>query len=314
LGRLRVAQFLFQWTQIMTHQEWIQLELTCPTEYADSLATLLIEQGALGTEDRDHTPPPAPFEPTPPPTPNPHTTLVAYFESSFDTTQQQSIVELAERFHLPPHTLKWSKLRDDGWSTKWQSFFKPLPIGQHILICPTWETAPDTTRHLLWLDPGMAFGTGHHATTKGCIHFLEELIPHTTELLDVGCGSGILSMAAAKLGATSILGVDIDAEAVQIAIENAERNQIDHICTFATTPIESIKQTFPLVVANIQAHILTPMAPHLQTALQPQGTLLMSGIWHTFRDALVQTFTDRGFQLLQEHEEESWITLTMQAP
>lgn len=292
--------------------EWLQLELICDIQQIESLGALLIEEGALGTEERSELPSSSVFFPTP----QTHKTLQlrAYFPSDWDQQQQAYIASIALRFDVEQHTMIWSRIRDDGWSTKWQTFFQPLPIGTQILICPTWEQPPqDSKRMTIWLDPGMAFGTGHHATTRGCIQMLEELVPqHPSPILDIGCGSGILSMAAIRLGATSAYGIDIDADAVQIAIENAELNHMEEQCTYTTEAIEEVNSTYPLIVANIQAHILQPLAPEIVKRLQPKGILLLSGIWHLFADDVLQTYAQLGYTCTQQIEDEGWCTMRME--
>lgn len=281
-------------------QEWLQLEMLCPPHLTDALSDTLVQEGALGTEERDHS--------------NTQRLLVVYFEDSFSAPQQRALTQALADQGISPESMTWSRLRDDGWSTKWKAFFQPLPIGTQLMLCPTWEEPPQTDRKLLWLDPGMAFGTGHHATTRSCLLLLEELLNTPRPLLDVGCGSGILSMAACLLGATKAYGVDVDAEAVGVANENAALNKLDERCHFDTTPIGQVPGKHPLIVANIQAHILIPMTQQLCSRLAPEGDLVLSGIWHEKESGLLQTFEQNEphpMSCVRRVEDEGWITLHM---
>jgi ribosomal protein L11 methyltransferase len=168
---------------------------------------------------------------------------------------------------------------EQDWVRLTQSQFDPIHIGKNIWVVPSWHDAPDPEGLILELDPGLAFGTGSHPTTRLCMEWLEAHAPTNLSVLDYGCGSGILAMVAAKLGARQVCGVDIDPQAIESARYNSERNRcnIDYYLPedFAAS---SAPQTFDVVVANILSSPLKLMAPMLSSRVAPGGTLVLSGI------------------------------------
>jgi ribosomal protein L11 methyltransferase len=168
---------------------------------------------------------------------------------------------------------------EQDWVRLTQSQFDPIHIGKNIWVVPSWHDAPDPDGLILELDPGLAFGTGSHPTTRLCMEWLEAHAPKDLSVLDYGCGSGILAMVAAKLGARQACGVDIDPQAIESARYNSERNRcnIDYYLPedFAAS---SAPQTFDVVVANILSSPLKLMAPMLSSRVAPGGTLVLSGI------------------------------------
>jgi ribosomal protein L11 methyltransferase len=168
---------------------------------------------------------------------------------------------------------------EQDWVRLTQSQFDPIHIGKNIWVVPSWHDAPDPGGLILELDPGLAFGTGSHPTTRLCMEWLEAHAPTNLSVLDYGCGSGILAMVAAKLGARQVCGVDIDPQAIESARYNSERNHcnIDYYLPedFAAS---SAPQTFDVVVANILSSPLKLMAPMLSSRVAPGGTLVLSGI------------------------------------
>ncbi len=277
----------------MLTQSWIQLDVGCDAGQAESLGALLMEAGALGIHEREQ-----PDGPT----------LTAYFEHPIAEAHRLDVERILARFYC--ESFAWTVHKDDGWSTRWQEHFKPLEVGERLVICPSWESyEPKPAQKILRLDPGMAFGTGQHATTKGSLLLMERYLQPDTVVLDVGCGSGILSLAALLIGASHAVGVDIDADSITVALENAALNHLSESVEFSTTPIADVLGRYPLVLANIQAHILLPMAPLLVPRVQPQGTLLLSGILDTKRDIVVQTYLQRGCFLKDEYLEDGWFSL-----
>ena len=318
----------------MFASDWFQLEFLCPAKQAEEIGAALIGAGSLGVEERPHlhedaspnkseTPPNQTTSPVAwaqgdkggTRTPSQCVLLIAYFSSGLTQEEQQKLLEIPKQWGITLTKSAWSLHKDDGWSTKWMEFFHPLPVGRRLVICPTWEEfAPEPQQRVLRLDPGMAFGTGHHATTRSCLLLLEEFLAEASVMLDVGCGSGILSLAAVLLGLPRAEGIDIDADAIQVAYENAELNGLSESVTFSTTPLARVTKTYPLVVANIQAHILIPMAPSLRKCTQPGGTLLLSGVLTEHAKDVWKTFQGEGFSLLRHHRDEEWSTLAFRFP
>lgn len=294
----------------MQAQSWLQLDVRCWSHQTESVGEALIQAGSLGLEERLLPPEDALSKGSW------DALLIVYFDAQMTEAQRKEVLAALADLSVHEEQLCWSMHRDDGWSTRWKEFFRPLPIGERFLICPTWEEVPPTEegRMLIRLDPGMAFGTGHHATTRTCLRFLEEYVQPQQVLLDVGCGSGILSLGALLLGAAKAVGVDIDPDAITVAKENAERNNLLDRCDFSTTDLNRLKQTFPLVIANIQAHILNPMAPALKARLAPKGILILSGILGDQSSRVRVIFEQTGLHFLKQTQDEEWVTMALSLP
>ncbi|HPX60718.1 MAG TPA: 50S ribosomal protein L11 methyltransferase [Deltaproteobacteria bacterium] len=211
-----------------------------------------------------------------------------------------------------------SEVRSEDWSSSWKINFKPLRIGRRLLIVPTWEqaeTRPDDI--LLRIDPGMAFGTGGHETTRLCLELLEDLFDApgaavTPSVLDLGTGSGILAMAAWRLGAGHVMAVDIDPEAVQVARENFELNQLSDKIECDTTPLESIPETFDIILANILAEELARLAPCLTERLKPGGMLILSGILSEKEQLVLEGFASTGLRHVRTRHLGDWVAMHYQ--
>ena len=286
--------------------QWWQWTCILSQEQAEALGGLLMEAGALGVEEK------ATDDRWILQQYQGEMRLVAYFGDEPDEALLQEVAALAEDFGIDPESAHWSTHRDDGWSTHWKRFFHPLHVTERLVICPSWErfdAQPDQI--VIELDPGMAFGTGHHETTRQCMRLLERYLTPQQRILDVGCGSGILAITAIRLGASHAVGIDIDADAIAVAIENAERNGVANACSFSAQPIEAITERFPLLVANIQAHILHPMREDLWQRVEPNGILLLSGLLHDQIPALQEAFLDGGHHFLEHIAEETWSSLAL---
>lgn len=193
---------------------------------------------------------------------------------------------------------------EEDWAGSWKAHFKPLPIGRRLLILPTWEQpAAAEQRQVVTLDPGMAFGTGGHETTRLCLECLETILdalqPHCPDpaLLDLGTGSGILAIAAAKLGVRTIEAVDIDPQAVLVAEENCALNGVADQVHCSVTPLEQLNGSYHLILANILAEELVRLAPHLLERLQPEGYLVLSGILGERERYVIDGFAPYPLQL-----------------
>jgi len=208
-------------------------------------------------------------------------------------------------------------IQEQDWSTSWKDHFKPLRIGKRLVVKPTWEDfAPREGDLVLELDPGMAFGTGTHPTTMLCLSVLERVISgesgdclKSPAILDVGTGSGILGIAAAKLGASGVTAVDIDPEAVRVARENCDLNGVAALVAVSDTPLDRIPGAFDIVIANILAEDLVRMAPELTARLRPGGLLILSGILIEKEDLVKEGFSDRKLTLTEVAREDEWSCL-----
>jgi len=193
------------------------------------------------------------------------------------------LASLPDQSALAPPQVKL--LGEEDWSNSWKIHFKPLEIGHRLLITPSWEVpCSPTERELIVLDPGMAFGTGSHETTRLCLECLESLLTPPShnldrmKILDLGTGSGILAIAAAKLGVPRIDAVDIDPQAVTVATENCILNGVNDRVHCSTTPLSHLENDYQIILANILAEELVRMAPDIVSHLAPGGSLILSGI------------------------------------
>lgn len=199
---------------------------------------------------------------------------------------------------------------EQDWANNWKKYFKPLPVGRKLLIRPTWETVEDSQdRVVLSIDPGMAFGTGGHDTTRMVLEAIETVVTPETTVLDVGCGSGILSIAALLLGAHSAVGVDIDALAVKMAVENGAVNGFEppRYTMKQGDLVQEISGQFDLVVANIVADAIIALSKNIPAFLKPQGVYIVSGIIDTREDEVVQALIACGFAIRERREHGGWL-------
>ena len=203
---------------------------------------------------------------------------------------------------------------EEDWANNWKKYYKPLDIGSRLLVLPSWEEKPETDRIVLKLDPGMAFGTGAHHTTRRCLEFLEKTVKPGDTMLDLGCGSGILSIAARLLGATEATAVDIDPIAESIAYENAAMNgigkdgyrvMIGNVLS-DTHLKKKIAGQYPVVAANIVADVIIALAPIARPLVAPCGVFLVSGIIDERVDEVVQALRDAGFTVSEHSSAEGW--------
>ncbi|NLG27248.1 MAG: 50S ribosomal protein L11 methyltransferase [Chloroflexi bacterium] len=216
-------------------------------------------------------------------------------------------------------------LEPEDWSESWKAYFEPQRIGQHTAIVPTWrEYTPQPGETIVRIDPGMAFGTGLHATTRLCLVALEQLPLAEVTVLDVGTGSGILAIAAALQGARQIDALDIDAVSVEVAQANAALNHVAdrvHIArgtlrgseTSAGMPVVAARD-YDLVLANILAEVIIALAPALADALAPGGTLVASGIIGEKGDAVAQALSAAGLTVAERLVENDWLALIARKP
>jgi len=221
----------------------------------------------------------------------------------------------------PIGPLELRLVREADWATAWKSHFPVLRIGRRIVIRPTWRRhRPGDDDLVLALDPGMAFGTGLHPTTRLCLAALERVADTgrmrrrgggPARVLDVGCGSGILAIAALRLGAASALGVDVDPIAIEATRANARRNRVARLLKTQEGSLPSGKPPFDLVLANLIASLLVRLAPELAAELRPGGSLIASGIFRDREPDVVTALTAVGLAVVERAEEGDWVALTL---
>jgi len=198
---------------------------------------------------------------------------------------------------------------DEEWKDKWKAYFKPTKITEHIVVCPSWEEYEPASDEevVISIDPGMAFGTGTHETTALTTLLMEKYLKPGEKVLDVGCGSGILSIIAARLGASRVLGIDIDDEAVTASEENGERNGVMDTAHFQIGDLtEGVDFQADVVVANLLTHLVLRLSPDIPKHMLPGGRYVTSGILVEQEASVVQALEELGFTVLETAEKGDW--------
>ena len=297
----------------MQYQE-IRIELA--SEHAPPLVELLCER-ELGFQECDQTT----LDPPPPGR--------ARFRLYIPKDEAAAVPELVEAVHelVPPEAAVAIALRDrdeDEWRDAWKRYFTTRRIGR-IAIVPSWEAAAHTPlpgEVTLAMDPGRAFGTGGHATTRLCLRLIAELQAEPAfaaaaplSILDIGCGCGVLAIAALLLWpAARVLGVDIDPEAIEVTAENAERNGVADRLRAETTLVDEVPGQFALLLANITGPTLLELSTAIAARLSPGGVLILSGLLQTEAAAVKARFVALGLRVVRDETEEEWAGLLLRQP
>ncbi len=287
---------------------WIQINTTVSETQADPLSDAFMEVNAASVTFQDAQNQPI-FEPELNTTPVwQHTKVIGLFDAEVDT--QAIIKRLGQLMpEIPPHTYKIEPLEDKDWIRAWMDQFQPISFGQNLWVIPSWTSPPNPHAINLFLDPGLAFGTGTHPTTALCLTWLDQHPPKGLHVIDYGCGSGILALAAQKLQAASVTGTDIDPQAILASQQNAKRNQeqieFKLVENFSPPPCD-------LLIANILAGPLKELAPEFNRLLKPGGTLVLSGLLANQADELIAHYHSLGIELTTFQQKEEWGLLSGQ--
>ncbi|MBS3803488.1 MAG: 50S ribosomal protein L11 methyltransferase [Oleiphilaceae bacterium] len=290
---------------------WIQLQIPADSETADQLEDLLMEMGAEAVSMEDAADQPL-YEPEPGTTPLWHQTrVIGLFDPARDI--EQLCGEVHDQWHrqtqqeLPE--IEAGLIEDKDWERAWMEDFTPIRFGERLWIVPTWHEAPDPSAANLVLDPGLAFGTGTHPTTALCLEWLDRHPTEDQQVIDYGCGSGILGLAALVLGARHVIGVDTDPQALQASRENARRNQIADHCLDLYLPGDEPEIQADVLLANILAQPLIMLASRLADKIRPGGDIVLSGILsHQARE--VMEAYEPWFVMDEPEQREEWVRLT----
>lgn len=228
----------------------------------------------------------------------------------------EAISFLQERLDVAgiEHSIETENCAEEDWINNWKKYFKPIPVGKKILIRPSWIDDYDRDgRAVLSIEPGLAFGTGTHATTRLCLEAMEDYISPDTTLLDLGCGSGILSIAGLLLGAESATGVDIDSIAVKTAIENGEENGFrePEYRIIHGDLTDKITEKYDVIVANIIADVIIYFCSVAGQFMKDDAVFIVSGIVDTREDDVLNAFNENGFKIKERREENGWLCFAL---
>ena len=305
---------------------WLEVSLTVNGELAEAVADVLarfaysgvmMEQGVKYTDDEDAGTPTGPI------------TVRAYLEMDGQIEETRRKLEEA-LYYLgriqPLPAASYKQIADQNWMEAWKQHYKPILIADRLVIVPAWLDSPDKHRIPIKIDPGMAFGTGTHPTTQLCLELMEKYFDSRASTLDrpplsvidVGCGSGILSIAALKLGAASALGVDIDAGSIVNARENADTNQIgDELILEVGSVQEILENKFafhkaPLVLANILAPVIVRLFDSgLAELIEENGAIILSGILEEQAPSVLEAAQAKGLKMNERRQLGDWVALSM---
>jgi len=285
---------------------WTCIEIICHAEDSEELAALVAEAFTVGVEI---------------------TAVGVKFYLEGDRSDREwtavldrLLAQVQERARVKSSlTYGFSLVEDWGWADRWKENFKPLRVGRHLIVSPTWEdVAAGADDLVLRIDPGRAFGTGHHETTRLCLEWLEEwadgrrVAMQHRSLLDVGTGSGILAIAAALLGYGEVRGIDNDPEAIEVAQENLRVNGLEHRVKLTVGELTDSTGCFHEIVANIQANPLIELAPVLAGRLWGEGRLVLSGVLLEQKQAVGTAYVAQGLRMVDEKEAGEWCLLVFE--
>ncbi|MBJ7550652.1 50S ribosomal protein L11 methyltransferase [Marinomonas ostreistagni] len=288
---------------------WLQIRVHTTPDHVPAFEDAMLDCGALVVTFEDVHDDPV-YEPDLNTTPLwKHTRVTGLFEADADLEQIRHVVEhKAEQLGQPNIDLKIEILEDKDWIREWMDSYHPIQFGKRLWVCPSWREVPDEHAVNLILDPGLAFGTGTHPTTALCLEWLDSIDCQDKSIIDYGCGSGILGIAGLLLGAKSMVGIDIDPQAVEATQANAERNNIkpDHY-EVKLPPYEGDLQA-DIVVANILAGPLAELSDTISKLVKQGGMLALSGILESQAHSVVEAYKP-WFKIESIVEKEEWVRI-----
>lgn len=296
-------------------EKWLKIEIAASAELMDALGNFLTETGAQGVFQETLEPPfPEDF-----PEAQVCETIKAYFPQDVRSEKriaaiQKYLKSLNEIFSdFPAPVLKTEIISDPDWGEQWKKYFKPIRVSSNIIVKPTWERYTPSSRDIvIEIDPGMAFGTGQHASTRMCIEALEDIIMKDRSVqdwrvLDVGCGTGILGITAAKLGARDVICLDIDKKATEIARENAAINLVSDRLHIVSKDAAAVTEMRNLIIANLTSKLLLKLRHHLMQLLEPEGYMIISGIIEQDAQEIEENFSAAPLIQNRVITEKEWV-------
>ena len=298
----------------MSSSLWVELSIDTPAEFVEPLTQVFTEHGEGGVAielPAGHNPDEGETAPVPE-----RVTVTTYIPHDNRLEGRYARIDTAVR--LVAHVGDVSKLRvrvveEEEWQESWKEHFHVLRVGMRTVIVPTWRTyEPREDDIVISIDPGMAFGTGHHPTTRMCLELLEQHVEPGAHVLDLGCGSGILSIATAKLGASDVLGLEIDPIAASVAERNVRENGVRDTVTTDEASLPHPKAEangYDLLVANVSAKVITELADHIVRAVRSGGTLLFSGILDKQKTEVIERMVALGVHFEDGLTDADWVAL-----
>lgn len=293
---------------------WLELSVKSPQEFVEPLSQIFYRYGHGGVVVESE----GGFSPDEGESASPDAwvTLKTYLPMNSTARERKARIDLGVRLvaHVSPISpLMERELDEQEWQDSWKEHFDVLHVGRRLVVCPTWKEYQATAADIvLNLDPGMAFGTGHHPTTRACLEMLEEQVKPGTKVLDVGCGSGILSIAAAKLGASGVVGLEIDPVSVRVARSTVRLNGVGHGVRIVrgTLPHPDVTaRGYSLVVANISARVVSELAGDIVKAVADGGTLIVSGVIAGNRAGVEEALDSEGARIDRTAVDGDWVTM-----
>jgi ribosomal protein L11 methyltransferase len=282
----------------MQSEKYYEFTLRIPDESRDAVLNKMMEMGSSGFFEREGD-------------------VIAYFEDRIDIT---GICDELIRFRGvlkssgldPSYFFEYAVLPEKDWNETWKKNFLPIDVGKNLRIIPSW-LKPEPGRIPLIIDPGMAFGTGNHETSRACLMFIEKYSKDGKgkRLLDIGTGTGILAIAASKLGISYVTGIDTDPLAIQAALGNAKINGLDNIVLFIGS-ITAVKGSFDIITANLYSELLIQMSEEIVSRLKPGiGIAILSGMLRGQQDGVFEAFKEAGLNLIDTVVDGEWVSMLL---
>jgi ribosomal protein L11 methyltransferase len=292
---------------------WLQIKVSIPPEQAETYEDLLLAAGCAAVTYQDAADQPI-FEPDLGTTPLWNDTVVTgLFAAEHDLRETLALLRAAQQsLDSAPNPLPEFKaeiLEDKDWEREWMDSYHPMRFGNRLWVCPSWREAPEPDAVNMMLDPGLAFGTGTHPTTALCLEWLDAQELDGKQVIDYGCGSGILGIAALLLGARHVQAVDIDPQALTATRDNLQRNKLPASALDAYLPLDAPLTQADLLVANILAGPLCELAPTLAARVRAGGRILLSGLLSQQADEIRSTYS-QWFDMDAPGEREGWIRIS----
>ena len=299
-------------------EKWLSFDIKCPKGYDEIISSILYDLGIENLQIDDYQDV-LDFKKNQPYwvviddedfVEHDNVIIKAFYEDdkvNYDEIEAQ-IKEFSTNNNIDIQISKNKEIEDMDWANEWKKYYEPFYIG-NILIKPSWIDIDESDHTVVEINPGMAFGTGLHETTNLCIEQLQELNLIDKIVLDIGCGSGILSVVSSKLGAKEVFATDIDPLAIEATLENANLNKISNINAVKGSLLDNVDKKYDVVVANILLNVLDILIPDLPKALKKDGVFICSGLINSQKDNIVNTLEKNNLEIVEISEKGEWISI-----